>query len=315
MFDFSTLNSSRLLIVKAKPRRVYNAINELLRIWESNYFSPTCAARMFGKLDFLNQTLFGKVGRVALLEFKKRQMQGPKESMLMTKELIHAFVFVIELLLTAPPRMMPTNLAEIPPVLLYTDGSSEEKRNPKHVVGAVVILPRSGVIKYTWCPVPDEIVDRWLPSKNQIFLVELFAGPMALDTFGPELANQPVIHFCDNNAALGALVKGYSNKECAIKIVADYWLRAAQLRSYVYIDRVESSSNISDDPSRMCVGRVLENLGGIFVKPELRSLVQPSSVRDPEFWYGDGKARWNKLLERIQSEQFLPTPTPPAQPV
>ena len=38
-----------------------------------------------------------------------------------------------------------------------------------------------------------------------------------------------------------------------IKIVDDYWLRAASRELFIYYNRVESKSNISDDPSRLNV--------------------------------------------------------------
>ena len=51
--------------------------------------------------------------------------------------------------------------------------------------------------------------------------MELLAGPSALDTFKEMLSNRYLIHFIDNSATLGALVKGYSPSEDNIKIVGD----------------------------------------------------------------------------------------------
>ena len=91
---------------------------------------------------------------------------------------------------------MPIDLAGKPPILLYKDGSSGPSRNPRHMVGAV--------------------------------LVELFAGHMALDTFAWQLQGQHIIHMVDNSAALGSFVKGYCNNCDSIRIVAHFWLRVAR---------------------------------------------------------------------------------------
>ena len=113
---------------------------------------------------------------------------------------------------------MPIDLAGKPPILLYKDGSSDPSRNPQHMVGAVLFVPGS-IPLFTYSDVPVRIVNNWLPSKNHIHLVELFAGPMALDTFAPQLQGQPIIHMVDNSAALGSFAKGYSNNCDAIRIV------------------------------------------------------------------------------------------------
>jgi hypothetical protein len=204
---------------------------------------------------------------------------------------------MIQILLFCPDREMSTQLMPRRPVLLYTDGSSDVGRDPPHVVGAVAIMPETGRIFYTNCPVPQEVVSDWIPSKQHIYLVELFAGPVALDTFSDLLEERDVIHFVDNNSALGALVKGYSSKEDAIKIVAEYWLRAMKHRMLIYVDRVESKSNIADDPSRMNEFQVLPSLGATFREPVLSSLVRKEGS-NPELWFGglEQHARYHDTL-------------------
>jgi hypothetical protein len=295
MFDLSTLSSQKLLRVKAKPSRKINIVKEMLKILSDKYFPPAHAARIFGKLDFLNQTLFGRVGRTGLLSIKKRQHEQPGTNHV-DQELVAVLYWLIHLVATSPPREMRTNLLDEQPALLYTDGSSEPGRSPQHLVGAVLFLPGETPL-YTWADVPAVVAESWLPAKNHIFQVELFACPLALDTFGAYLVNRPVIHFVDNAAALGSLVKGYSNNQDAIKIVADYWLRASSARNYIFVDRVESDSNISDDPSRMNEKGIMKQIGARHIPANLSSFVQNSS-RDPVDWFG-GKAAIQKILHAL----------------
>jgi hypothetical protein len=69
-----------------------------------------------------------------------------------------------------------------------------------------------------------------------------------------------------------------------IKIVGDYWLRAASRKLFIYCDRVESKSNISDDPSRLNVEGIVASIGAIYIPPCLEFLEQPSPNRDPTQW-------------------------------
>ena len=127
--------------------------------------------------------------------------------------------------------------------------------------------------------------------------MELFAGPVALDTFRPYLFDQRIIHFVDNSSALGALVKGYSNNSDCVRVVADYWLRTA-LKATAYIDRVESKSNSSDEPSRLCYDKLMAELGAVWLPPVLESLKKGPSQRDPSLWFG-GVDRWKKLRDSL----------------
>jgi hypothetical protein len=101
--------------------------------------------------------------------------------------------------------------------------------------------PRTRQTWYTYTAVPETVIQEWLPSGQQVHLVELFAGPLALDTFKKMLSNRYLIHFIDNSAALKALVKGYSPSEDNIKIVGDYWLRAASRKLLIYCWRASQA--------------------------------------------------------------------------
>ena len=80
---------------------------------------------------------------------------------------------------------------------------------------------------------------------------------MALATWPEVFLGSDFIHCIDNDNASSALINGYSPQSDSVKIVGDYWLQAALLGAYPYIDRVESKSNISDGPSRGYLEEVL----------------------------------------------------------
>jgi hypothetical protein len=131
--------------------------------------------------------------------------------------------------------------------------------------------------------VPHEIVNTWIPKATQIGQLEIFAGPVALDTWQHLLVEADVLHFIDNNAALSSLIKGYSPKLDSVRLVGDYWLRVSTLKSNVFLDRVESKSNCSDGPSR-ADDSLMKEWGAVFVPPNT-TLLQTPHHQDPRSWF------------------------------
>ena len=227
------------------------------------------------------------------LRVKPWSVTNKDEDQFVTKQwplgpvLENALKWTLELILVAPPRSLSTHKAK-PTCLLYTDGSSEAKRENPHYVGAVLFVPDRKLVLYIHCAVPDDIVSAWLPAKQYIHLVELFAGPVALDTWSNLLEDRHVIHFCDNSAALGALVKGYSPSGDLLHMAGDYWLRCAKLKCCIFIDRVESKSNIADEPSRPDLpNTVLDKLGAVYTPPVVSYISSHSARVRPSRWLGE----------------------------
>ena len=299
-FDMQAIRSNRLIFARAKPQRIANGITEIASVFNRGRLKNTHAARIFGKFDFINTTLFGKVGRTGMLALKKRQYEDASGiDWRLDDKLAVCLLWMANIVTAAPPRELRIDNDPCDNILLYTDGSSDPSRSPMHVVGAVLIDPRTKVIRYTFTPVPDAVVQSWLPAKQQIHLVELFAGPVAMDTWASQLSGRNIFHFVDNSAALGCIVKGYSGTEDLVRISCDYWLRAAARRMCIYADRVESDSNLSDDPSRLNKNKVMEKIGAIFDEPCLDYLSEQAPSRDPRQWFG-GSDHLQQLLARLK---------------
>ena len=89
------------------------------------------------------------------------------------------------------------------------------------------------------------------PSEpNAIFLLELMAVLASLRKMQPLLRDARVMLFIDNNAALHALVKGDSSVPMARWIVQECWSILAYTAARAWFERVPSSSNPADAPSR-----------------------------------------------------------------
>ena len=100
------------------------------------------------------------------------------------------------------------------------------------------------------CEVPRQLLATWLPRKNQIALVEIFAVVMAAAHFGPELAGRNVTFMVDSEPALDALVKGLSKFHDVIHLLTLFWHVVANFQVNAYLDRVSTDANVSDGVSR-----------------------------------------------------------------
>ena len=162
------------------------------------------------------------------------------------------------------------------PLLLYTDASDVPERDPRFIIGGVLVDQRSSnpTISHFHWTVPESMVERWIPKQTFMGQLELLAGPVALSTWADSLTDSKCIHFVDNDAASASLVKGYSPKSDSCEIAGAY------SSSDIYIDRVESKSNLSDGPSRLDFS-ILTSLGSISVSPII-----------PHFLTSDEPSRW-----------------------
>ena len=192
------------------------------------------------------------------------------------------------LLTVAPPREIDMFPDSTWPVLLYTDASDIPHRPVgQYIVGGVLIHPDILRPEFFTYVVLIEVVQKWIPKKTQIGQLEIFAGPVALDTWSELLQNKKVIHFIDNDAASASLIKGYSPTVDSCELVGEYWIRAAALRMSVYIDRVESKSNIADAPSRNSAPTQLASAKK--VPPMLKFLQDGVASRVAEWFQGQSQ--------------------------
>ena len=80
--------------------------------------------------------------------------------------------------------------------------------------------------------------------------VEASACVVAPDTWGPRILQSDVLHVIVSNTSLSSFINGWSRKSDTCKLVGEYWLRASKHQLYIYLDRVESKSNIADGPTK-----------------------------------------------------------------
>lgn len=276
---FNTSPSSRAVFtVEPKPSRVKNLQRMIQCVLTSDELSPALAATVVGKFGFLCSTLFGRVGRCCTGALRARQYQNNSfvtPTLRTSLRLMHHFLDV------SPFREV--RYMNDPPIILYTDASDVPERTPRFIVGAVLFDPFDQSLQYSAAEVPSSTVDRWITKQSYMGQLELLACPFSLSTWKTRLASRSVLLFVDNDSAASNLVKGYSPRLDSAAIVGSFWLEAASLRLQVYIDRVESKSNLADGPSRFDF-KTLNSLAAKWAAPNLHSLSAPST--DPSLWFG-----------------------------
>ena len=295
LFDLRLAVLEAKLFVCPKPSRVQNLTAELRRVVKDNRLVPSHAARVVGKFGFVCETMFGRVGRAATGAVRARQYQKGGTSKL-TPHLRASLGLMIAFLQVTPPREVNLRPRSKNPCVLYTDASDVPGRGMgQYCVGAVLFVPHLNKLFYTSWAVPAEVVAQWVPKKTQIGQLEIFACPVALDTWHDLLRDEEILLFIDNTSAMASVIKGYSPKADSVKLVGDFWLRAAALRAHIFADHVESKSNIADGPSRFEF-ELLVKLGAEFTPP-CTSFLLNSPSPDPFFWFAGrdnvgGKPAW-----------------------
>ena len=144
-------------------------------------------------------------------------------------------------------------------VVIFTDGWAPDLRKSESGaprVGAVIFV-KGCVPLFVAEEVAPAIMDRWLPRKTQIALVELFAAVLSLGAFDDIIRGKRVILFVDAEAVEGGLVKGYSSRGDICELLGLFWALVRSLDLLIYIDRVPTDMNPADAPSRDEIQRCL----------------------------------------------------------
>ena len=90
--------------------------------------------------------------------------------------------------------------------------------------------------------------------------------------------------FVDNNPALCSLVKGYSPAVDASELIGQFWIDIASLGVGLFVDRVESGSNLADGPSRRDLA-LLEKLGSRQVELDMTWCSRAGDKEDVSTWF------------------------------
>ena len=159
----------------------------------------------------------------------------------------------------------------------YKGISDVPGRTPQRLLGAVLFIPETQRLLYSSQMVPENIINKWHFRQSYMGQLELLAPPWAIQLWGHILQGRSIILFVDNDSAAANLVRGYSPMDDSCTMVGNFWLTASSLKLHVYIDHVESKSNLADGPSRLNFDE-LKLLGGIWTPSKSDTLDGPTTI-------------------------------------
>jgi len=215
------------LKVRVLKKRKEKLRNEILGILKVKKLTSGHAAKLKGKLQFVGSSLFGKVGRSFLRPLSERQYESYRDCRL-NPALELALDCWLDILDRGMPRPIIPRLPRAADAVWFTDGQSEPGTQPR--IGGVLFAQWRETPVYFSCEVPNDILQKWLPRKTQIMLVELLAAVVLQYHFKEELYGKRVLGMIDSECALDALIKGLSKFDDVIELLRIFWKTSLQKR-------------------------------------------------------------------------------------
>ena len=206
------------------------------------------------------------------------------------------------------PRPIPKKIGGNADAVIFTDGSTDDDGNHPVIGGVAFMWWKEAPTAFS-VPVAEDLIHSWLPTKNAITLIEIFAAVAAIEHHGPELIGKRVTLLIDSEAALDALIKGYSRFEDVALIVTAFWELVAKYQVNVYLDRVPTDSNISDGMSRARSGEI-QQLAWHQVYPDLLGVIGRNSDIRRDLGLGNKRTGtgtiWYRESKRAKTAKTAP---------
>ena len=233
---------------------VEDAMRLIEQALETNHLTPAVASKIFGKLIFMSMAFVGKVGRVGTKVLAQR-MYFDTPPWRLSFALTRALYF-LQLVLTMLPslRIDLWSVGE-PLVVIASDAQADPGSQPS--AGYIMLGGSGDVRKAGFNQFPEQLLALWgyaaevrEAGGNPIALCEAAVVLFALWHRRKDLANQRIIWFVDNTAALQSLVKGSSSNQILCRIVEAFHIICFHLKCRVWLEYVQSADNWSDGISR-----------------------------------------------------------------
>ncbi|CAE7406578.1 unnamed protein product [Symbiodinium sp. CCMP2592] len=208
-------------------------------------------ASLFGRIQFMEGQLLGRMGRLALSELRSLGLSSGFLKLGAVER--RSFENLRDRMLAGPPRAICTR----PPghnVLVFTEGACEpEGDSMRCSIGWVMYVESSGkwTTRYFSCSLPDELIRRWGAGgkKHLIGPVELFAVVTARVVWREFLDGARTLFFIDHSGVHAACVNGSSHDGLRRELLVQLEMADA-VPLIGWYARVPSFSNPADAPSR-----------------------------------------------------------------
>ena len=247
-FDTSEAEKGNVL-VSNKPSRVEGLSKNIDEVLKLGSIKSSDVARLFGRLQFAEHQLSGRIGKLALAEL--RQLEDSRGLVWNIDDESRQELELLRFRLCShPPRRLNFSEPETP-AFVFTDGACEPSEDGSYVasVGGVIIC--GSYRQYFGGRLDDGLVQDWLTDKKHIIgLVELYAVVLARHHWDGILKGRRTVFFVDNIPSMRSLIKGTSTDRQWRRLLRSIEVLELGGPTYSWFARVPSDSNIADGPSR-----------------------------------------------------------------
>ena len=235
--DLSSLSSGSL-VLSNKEGRLANII-DMARALPEAEDKPALVSVIQGHLNYASGFVLGRF----LLPLSRTL--GVKQDQDSLRQVCAGLVEVLEL---CRPKILSWRSPE-PPVVIFADASFEDNSAG---LGAVVADPLGGPPEGYDGFVPKDILEHWQASGQTqvISQAELLTAVIIRYLLKDRLKGRRVLLFLDNDPARYALLKGNSGVSSMQLLTAAFHLIDLDHPCLLWVERVPSSSNIADLPSK-----------------------------------------------------------------
>eukprot|EP00439_Symbiodinium_sp_Y106_P070612 s2442_g12.t1 len=241
--------------VSNKPSRSQAISQAIEQILLKRQATPRELPALFGRLQFAEAQILGRMGRLALRDLRNLE-RSPAAQVNLTSQHLEALMLLKERVLCGPPRSVSATQASRPivTIVIFTDGCFEPGSDVPAGVGGVMFSPTSFgsvQVRAFGAVVPSMLLETWHAKgrRHLIGQVEMYAVLLARSCWANMLDGSRVIFFVDHSGVLAACISGSSKEETWRKLLCA--LEKANMHPALqWFSRVPSRSNISDGPSK-----------------------------------------------------------------
>ena len=225
------------------------------------------AHSLAGKLMFLTTTMFGNLGRAALVPIYSRAhgLQDIDGQECLNTGLRDGLTTLLSILSSLQPRVIPFTPGA-PVTCIYTDaffqlGDLKVKpshcklsrwypsKAPLYINGWGLVLRINGEPFFSHGQVPPHVLRRYCSRKAYIYFLEIVTQVICLTFFRQQLPHL-VVSFIDNQPGKHALTKGFGKDRAINRLLAMVWRLITHYQWHVSFEWVRSQCNIADGVSR-----------------------------------------------------------------
>ncbi|CAE7654031.1 unnamed protein product [Symbiodinium sp. CCMP2592] len=245
------LGSFGVVKIGNKPERATAIAEAVDSVLSAGHLDPKTLPSLFGRLQFAEGQLHGRLGRLALADLRACTMSSQAKTLDATA--VQALCNLRSRVLGGTPRIVPACVGSRRSVI-FTDGAYEPT-NETHpaTVGGVLYHFDNGAwcTFFLACAIPLSVVQSWeaLGKRHLIGPVEMYAVVCAREAWSKHLNMQRVTMYVDHSGVLASLVKGSSKDPLWRQLLLIFESCDAEAM-LPWFSRVPSASNPADPPSR-----------------------------------------------------------------